>query len=187
MRRSRITALLGAAGICGSLMLPGGAGMAAAAAAPGPAGNGAHPGRVARLAVAGGALPAAVVGEPYTYRFKLAGGGAASWAPLAGLPLGLALDPSTGVLSGVPEEAGTQQLVVSASRGGAHPALGSGSAVLAVKTAANGGTTIWAANARHPVLASPVTRRAASGSVTVPAAGVASALYQAAYFQAVDN
>src|SRR5262249_28066597 len=109
------------------------------------------------------------------------------WAPLTELPLGLALDSSTGVLSGVPEEAGTQQLLVSASRGGAHPALGSGSAVLAVKTAANGGATIWAANARHPARVPPVTGQAASGSVTVPAAGVASALYQAAYFQAVDN
>jgi hypothetical protein len=58
----------------------------------------------------GGTLPAAVVGKPYSYRFRLAGGGAASWAPLAGLPLGLALDPATGVLSGVPEEAGTHRL-----------------------------------------------------------------------------
>src|SRR6266700_7716622 len=102
----------------------------ASARAPRPAGSGAHLRNAARLAVVGGALPAAAVGKRYSYRFRVASGGTASWAPLTELPLGLALDPVTGVLSGVPEEAGTQGLVVSAARGGAHPAIGSASATL---------------------------------------------------------
>jgi hypothetical protein len=134
----------------------------------------------------GGALPAAVVGKPYSYQFHVADGGSASWSPLADLPLGLALNPATGVLSGVPEEAGSQQILVSASRG-VHPALGSASSVLTVKRAANGAGTIWAASSSRPVLAPGLVRRAAGGSVTVPASAVASALYQGAYFQAVDN
>ena len=57
---------------------------------------------------------------------------------------------------------------------------------MTIKPAANGAATIWAANSSHPAL-TPLVERPAAGSVTVPAGGVASALYQAAYFQAVDN
>ena len=95
-------------------------GVAAAASTASPA----RP-SVGQLAVTGGMLPAAIVGRPYRYQFRVADGRPASWSPLSGLPLGLALDPVTGVLSGVPEEAGTAPVAVSAASGGAHPALGS--------------------------------------------------------------
>ena len=164
----------------------------ASASMSGPAGKtahpviGVHPGHVAKLAVMGGALPAAVVGQSYRYQFRVAGGRPASWSPLSGLPLGLALDPVTGVLSGVPEEAGTAPVEVSASSGGAHLGVGSVRATLTVGVAADGAASIWAAGSGHPALA-PLARRAANGSVTVPPSAVASALYQAEYFQAVDN
>jgi hypothetical protein len=145
-----------------------------------------HPGHVAKLAVIGGVLPAAMVGKPYRYQFRVAGGRPAFWSPLSGLPLGLALDPVTGVLAGVPEEAGTAPVVVSASSGGAHPATGSARAELTVGTAADGAASIWAAASGHPARA-PLALPAANGSVTVPASAVASALYQSEYFQAVDN
>jgi len=150
-----------------------------------PAGTSAHPGKVGKLVITGHSLPATAVGKPYSYQFKVAGGGSASWAPLTELPPGLTLDPVTGVLSGVPREAGTQDLVVSAARAGAHPAIGSINAVLLVKPAANGAANIWAAGVRHPA---PQPRvRTAGGDVTAPPSAIASALYQAAYFQAVDN
>src|SRR5262245_29805870 len=59
---------------------------------------------VARLTILDGNLPAAMVGRPYSYRFRVGGGGTAFWVPVGGVPLGLALDPETGILSGVPEE-----------------------------------------------------------------------------------
>jgi hypothetical protein len=138
------------------------------------------------------AMPAAVVGKQYSYQFTIAGGGSASWAPLTELPLGLTLDPVTGVLSGVPRQAGGQDLAVSAARAGAHPAIGSKNAYLTVKPAANGGMTIWAANSappapQRPSQGWPNPDSAPAGAVTVPEPAVASALYQAAYFQAVDN
>jgi hypothetical protein len=86
-----------------------------------------------------------VVGKPYSYRFRVAGGGTASWVPVSDLPLGLSLDPATGVLSGGPEVAGTQQVLVSASRGGQSPATGSVSAVLTVGPAADGAASVAAA------------------------------------------
>src|SRR5579871_1048659 len=166
---------------------------------------GAHSPNVAKLAITGARLPglgddphgafrlpAAVVGKPYSYKFMIAGGGAASWGPLTELPLGLTLDPDTGVLSGVPEQAGTDDLAVSAARAGAHPATGSKIADLTVKPAANGGMTIWAANSAHPDQQRPSqgwgsgapSPDTSPGTITVPAPAVASALYQAAYFQA---
>jgi hypothetical protein len=167
------------------------AGLASAAtvakASASPAVGGRVPnGKAGRLVIAGGSLPPAAVGQPYSYQFRVAGGRAASWAPLTDLPDGLALDPTTGVLSGVPREALSQQILVSASRGGAHPAVGSTSAVVTIRPAANGATTIWAASSSHPAV-TPLVERPGDGSVNVPASGVASALYQAAYFQAVDN
>ncbi|HET7017195.1 MAG TPA: putative Ig domain-containing protein [Streptosporangiaceae bacterium] len=158
----------------------------ASASMSGPAGRGVRPVQAAKLAVMGGPLPAAAVGRPYRYQFRVVGGRPASWSPLSGLPLGLALDPVTGVLSGVPEEAGTMPVAVSAASGGAHPAAGSARAELTVGPAADGAASIWAAGSGHPALA-PLARRAADGSVAVPASAVASALYQAEYFQAVDN
>ncbi|HET7016915.1 MAG TPA: putative Ig domain-containing protein, partial [Streptosporangiaceae bacterium] len=65
-------------------------------------------------------------------------------------------------------------------------AIGSLNAVLTVRPAANGAPTIWAANSAHPVR-TPRAVPAADGDVTIPSGAVASALYQAAYFQAVDN
>ncbi|HXS62810.1 MAG TPA: putative Ig domain-containing protein [Streptosporangiaceae bacterium] len=79
-----------------------------------PTGSRAQNAKVGRLVVEGGRLPSAVVGQPYSYQFRVAGGGATAWAPLSDLPAGLALDPNTGVLSGVPREAISQQILVSA-------------------------------------------------------------------------
>jgi hypothetical protein len=161
--------------------------------------NAVHPRTVAKLAIRlpgleddPHAMPAAVVGKPYSYQFKIVGGGTASWGPLTELPLGLTLNPDTGVLSGIPRQAGTQDVAVSAGRAGAHPAIGSKTTVLTVNPAANGGRTIWAANSAHPKQQRPSQGwpspdSSSPGTVTVPATAVASALYQAAYFQAVDN
>jgi hypothetical protein len=122
--------------------------------------NAVHPRSVAKLAITGrwieddphgtAAMPAAVVGKPYSFQFKIVGGGSAAWSPLTELPLGLTLNPDTGVLSGIPRQAGPQDVAVSAGRAGAHPAIGSKTTVLTVKPAANGGTTIWAATSAHP-------------------------------------
>ena len=161
-------------------------GVAAAASTASPA----RP-SVGQLAVTGGTLPAATVGQPYSYQFHVADDGAAAWTTLVSLPLGLVLDRNTGVLSGIPEEAGTQYVIVSAARGGAHAALGSGAASLTVNRAASGAATIWgsppqdAGNAAAPRAAD--ARPAASGTVTIKASNVAASLYQALYFQAVDN
>ncbi len=167
-----------------ALAVAGIAGGAVASASPvRPAGSGAHPRGAARLALTGGTLPAAVVGEPYSYQFLVGGGGTAAWYPIAPLPLGLTLDRDTGVLSGIPEEAGDQQLVVSAARGGAHPALGSERISLTVRPAANGAASIWGSRSRPSVAGS----MRVSASTRVSAGTVASSLYQALYFQAVDN
>ena len=161
--------------------------------------NAVHPRSVAKLAIRlpgmeddPHAIPAAVVGKPYSYQLKIVGGGTAAWSPLTELPLGLTLNPDTGVLSGIPRQAGTQDVAVSAGRAGAHPAIGSTTTVLTVNPAANGGLTIWAANSAHPKPQRPSQGwpspdSSSPGTVTVPAPAVASALYQAAYFQAVDN
>lgn len=145
---------------------------------------------VGRLNVAGGTLPPARVGQRYSYRFRLSGGGSALWIPAGGLPLGLSLDPETGVLSGIPRVAGGVEVIVAASRGGAHQALGSARMFLPVGDSASGAASIWETGTRSQVAraaAAQAVHRAASGSVIIPAATVAASLYQAMYFQAVDN
>jgi hypothetical protein len=146
------------------------------------------------IGVIGGTLPRAVVGRPYSYRFRAADNGTALWLPDSGLPLGLSLDPQTGVLSGVPEVTGSQQVIVSAARGGASPALGSGSGFLVVGKAGSGADSVWtigtrarSGNSGASTGAAAPAVPSATGSVTIPEKAVASALYQGMYFQAVNN
>lgn len=67
------------------------------------------------LAVAGTA-PAGRVGSAYTYTFVGSGGiSPYTWSYTGTLPLGLSLDPSTGVLSGTPTTAGSYSFTVIAT------------------------------------------------------------------------
>ena len=63
------------------------------------------------------ALPTGTVGTAYSYTLAATGGsGGYTWSLLAGsLPAGIALTPSTGLLSGTPTVAGTSQITVRAS------------------------------------------------------------------------
>lgn len=70
----------------------------------------------AELFVSCGSPPVATVGAPYTHSFLLSGGGASTWAITAGaLPDGLALNSSTGAVSGTPTTAGPYDFTVSAT------------------------------------------------------------------------
>ncbi len=56
--------------------------------------------------VSGEALPDAIVGRPYSLALAARGGsGDLSWSVLEDLPEGLKLDPTSGVISGVPSKA----------------------------------------------------------------------------------
>ena len=118
---------------------------------------------------------------------------AASWAPLTELPLGLTLDPDTGVLSGVPRQAGTRRSG-GVGRPGRRPSRDrldehrpDGQASRERGPDHLGGQ-LSASQAAAPVAGLALGRTAArpARSPSRPPA-VASALYQAAYFQAVDN
>lgn len=63
-------------------------------------------------------LPEATAGEPFTYRFEAAAGGAVEWSIQPDLaPAGLHFDPATGELAGTPPAAGTTRLTITARSG----------------------------------------------------------------------
>ncbi len=64
-------------------------------------------------------LPGAVMGAPYAYQFLAQGGlGQYNWTVVSGLPPGgVSLDPSTGILSGVPRLSGSFAFTVRVTSG----------------------------------------------------------------------
>jgi putative Ig domain-containing protein len=69
---------------------------------------------VSALSISASNLPIAFTGSSYSYQFKAAGGsGAYSWSVSSGtLPTGLALAPSTGILSGTPTTTGNPTFTI---------------------------------------------------------------------------
>ncbi len=72
-----------------------------------------------------GDLPDARAGEPYTHTIEVLGGEAPLTFLAEGLPRGLSIDPSTGVLSGVPEQYGAFDVVVAVADSDDQQAAGS--------------------------------------------------------------
>ncbi len=66
----------------------------------------------AEAAILTAELAPGVVGMPYSLQLQAIPGMSGTWAAL-GLPAGLTLDPSSGLLSGMPEEAGSYAVTVS--------------------------------------------------------------------------
>ncbi|HET9222132.1 MAG TPA: Ig domain-containing protein [Roseiflexaceae bacterium] len=67
--------------------------------------------------------PAALVGETYTFTFTASGVPTPTWTVSAGLlPLGLSLDPVTGMLSGTPTIEGVYDFSIEATNGFGSPA-----------------------------------------------------------------
>jgi len=90
------------------------------------------------LAVATSSLPLARPGHPYFAQLQAGGGaGAASWAVTSGtLPVGLALDPATGVISGTPRFVQRAAFTVGVSDAGPPPQSASATLSITVTNAA---------------------------------------------------
>ncbi len=93
------------------------------------------------LAVTTASLPGGTVGVAYTATLAANGGTPPyTWSIPGGLPSGLALDPSTGAITGTPTTAGTYSLAVQVRAGSATASRTLG---LTVAAAASGTYTIW--------------------------------------------
>lgn len=113
----RLTGLLAA----GALVVTTAAVAPAAGAAARHASNHRTPPAGPTLSVTATTLPAATVGTPYTTTLSVTGAtGNVTWSPAArtDLPRGLQLVPATGVLSGLPRQAGTVTFAVSVHQNG---------------------------------------------------------------------
>jgi hypothetical protein len=121
--------------------------------------------RLGHLAVAHRALPDAVLHQAYSFRFRAQHAGArVSWSAVGPLPPGLSLDPGTGTLSGVPDAAGSSDVVVRGYARGRQGAVGYANAVLTVER------PVITNVAEQPVPgARPVVRIWGSGFGVIPA------------------
>ena len=78
---------------------------------------------IAGPAVTSGAPASAVVGTAYTTTFVASGGTIPyTWSSTGTLPVGLTLDPATGILSGTPTSVGTSAFTVTATDANGQPA-----------------------------------------------------------------
>jgi hypothetical protein len=93
-------------------------------------------GSIPPLTVSTTSLAPAQIGRPYTAQLLAGGGsGAVSWAVSSGtLPIGLTLDPATGVISGTPRFAQSTAFTVSVTDAG--PPAQSANAALAITVSA---------------------------------------------------
>jgi len=91
-------------------------------------------GTPSQLSIATTNLPAGTVGSPYAATVAATGGfGAYTWTIEAGrLPVGLTLNPKTGVISGVPSEAGSVAFSVRVSDSQDTPATAAASLLISI-------------------------------------------------------
>ncbi|HTU28219.1 MAG TPA: Ig domain-containing protein [Solirubrobacteraceae bacterium] len=93
---------------------------------------------VPALTVSSATLPQAQIGHPYTTQLTSSGGaGAATWSVTSGtLPIGLTLNPATGVISGTPRFVQSASFIVGVSDTGPPAQNASASLAITVSTTA---------------------------------------------------